>query len=172
MCTKLSQLVIYSWKYLLVWVTWKLLLNLEVNYKGWCPLSNTFADNLKELKNFKDFMWKYQLFIWVMWRISAFWDLFLPLFAETFSWKRVVPSGIPPSKRDSHTCSSWKNKIIVIGGEDSCDYYLSDVHILDTGMIKLFLLYFSLYSHHSSLWNYVHYLNCVLTWFILSFLSN
>ncbi|XP_022850490.1 nitrile-specifier protein 5 isoform X3 [Olea europaea var. sylvestris] len=50
---------------------------------------------------------------------------------ETFSWKRVVPSGTPPSKRDSHTCSSWRNKIIVIGGEDSCDYYLSDVHILD-----------------------------------------
>ncbi|XP_028068466.1 acyl-CoA-binding domain-containing protein 4-like [Camellia sinensis] len=33
------------------------------------------------------------------------------------------------SKCDSHTCSSWKSKIIVIGGEDV--YYLSDVHILD-----------------------------------------
>ncbi|KAG8388718.1 hypothetical protein BUALT_Bualt02G0154500 [Buddleja alternifolia] len=57
-------------------------------------------------------------------------DLYI-LNIETFSWKRVVPSGTPPSKRDSHTCSSWKNKIIVIGGEDSRDYYLSDVHILD-----------------------------------------
>ncbi|KAL8056978.1 hypothetical protein ABFX02_04G153600 [Erythranthe guttata] len=57
-------------------------------------------------------------------------DLYI-LNTETFSWKRVVPSGTPPSKRDSHTCSSWKNKIIVIGGEDSCDYYLSDVYILD-----------------------------------------
>ncbi|XP_022850489.1 RING finger protein B isoform X2 [Olea europaea var. sylvestris] len=57
-------------------------------------------------------------------------DLYI-LNTETFSWKRVVPSGTPPSKRDSHTCSSWRNKIIVIGGEDSCDYYLSDVHILD-----------------------------------------
>lgn len=54
---------------------------------------------------------------------------------ETFVWKRVVPSGTPPSKRDSHTCSSWKNKIIVIGGEDSYDYYLSDVHILDAGIV-------------------------------------
>ncbi|XP_073015177.1 uncharacterized protein [Primulina eburnea] len=58
-------------------------------------------------------------------------DLYI-LNTETFSWKSVVPSGTPPSKRDSHTCSSWKNKIIVIGGEDSSDYYLSDVHILDT----------------------------------------
>ncbi|XP_011101963.1 RING finger protein B isoform X1 [Sesamum indicum] len=57
-------------------------------------------------------------------------DLYI-LNTETFSWKRVVPSGTPPSKRDSHTCSSWKNKIIVIGGEDSCNNYLSDVHILD-----------------------------------------
>ncbi|XP_075489469.1 uncharacterized protein LOC142528312 [Primulina tabacum] len=44
----------------------------------------------------------------------------------------ILNTGTPPSKRDSHTCSSWKNKIIVIGGEDSCDYYLSDVQILDT----------------------------------------
>ncbi|KAK4402271.1 Kelch domain-containing protein 3 [Sesamum angolense] len=57
-------------------------------------------------------------------------DLYI-LNTETFSWKRVVPSGTPPSKRDSHTCSSWKNKIIVIGGEDSYNNYLSDVHILD-----------------------------------------
>ncbi|KAH6758457.1 Galactose oxidase/kelch repeat superfamily protein [Perilla frutescens var. frutescens] len=57
-------------------------------------------------------------------------DLYI-LNTETFLWKRVFPSGTPPSKRVSHTCSSWKNKIIVIGGEDSFNYYLSDVHILD-----------------------------------------
>lgn len=32
------------------------------------------------------------------------------------------------------------NKIIVIGGEDSSNYYLSDVHILDAGIIELSLL--------------------------------
>lgn len=48
-------------------------------------------------------------------------------------WKRVVTTGNPPSARDSHTCSVWKNKMIVVGGEDLNDYYLSDVHILDTG---------------------------------------
>ncbi|KAF5730202.1 hypothetical protein HS088_TW20G00574 [Tripterygium wilfordii] len=51
---------------------------------------------------------------------------------ETFVWKCAMTSGTPPSARDSHTCSSWKNKIVVIGGEDGHDYYLSDVHILDT----------------------------------------
>ncbi|TKY73289.1 Host cell factor [Spatholobus suberectus] len=58
-------------------------------------------------------------------------DLYI-LNTETFVWKRATTSGTPPSPRDSHTCSSWKNKIIVIGGEDEHDYYLSDVHILDT----------------------------------------
>ena len=57
----------------------------------------------------------------------------LPMFLETFVWKQATTSGTPPSPRDSHTCSSWKNKVIVIGGEDAHDYYLSDVHILDTG---------------------------------------
>lgn len=53
-------------------------------------------------------------------------------------WKRAVTTGNPPTARDSHSCSSWKNKIVVIGGEDEHDYYLSDVHILDTGK-KAFL---------------------------------
>ncbi|XP_023531128.1 RING finger protein B isoform X1 [Cucurbita pepo subsp. pepo] len=58
-------------------------------------------------------------------------DLYI-LNTETFVWKRATTSGTPPSPRDSHTCSSWNNKVIVIGGEDAHDYYLSDVHILDT----------------------------------------
>ncbi|KAK6925131.1 Kelch repeat type 1 [Dillenia turbinata] len=57
-------------------------------------------------------------------------DLYI-LNTETFVWKRAITSGIPPSPRDSHTCSSWRNKLIVIGGEDQYDYYLSDVHVLD-----------------------------------------
>ncbi|XP_043707229.1 protein GLUTELIN PRECURSOR ACCUMULATION 3-like isoform X2 [Telopea speciosissima] len=58
-------------------------------------------------------------------------DLYI-LDTESLVWQKAVTSGNPPSARDSHTCSSWKNKIIVIGGEDSSDCYLSDVHILDT----------------------------------------
>ncbi|PRQ16354.1 putative kelch-type beta propeller [Rosa chinensis] len=57
-------------------------------------------------------------------------DLYI-LNTETFAWKKAITSGPPPSPRDSHTCSSSKNKVIVIGGEDGHDYYLSDVHILD-----------------------------------------
>lgn len=60
------------------------------------------------------------------------------MFLETFVWKQATTSGTPPSPRDSHTCSSWKNKVIVIGGEDAHDYYLSDVHILDTGAYHFF----------------------------------
>eukprot|EP00262_Sarcandra_glabra_P004363 TRINITY_DN1531_c0_g4_i1.p1 TRINITY_DN1531_c0_g4~~TRINITY_DN1531_c0_g4_i1.p1 ORF type:complete len:604 (-),score=107.45 TRINITY_DN1531_c0_g4_i1:366-2177(-) len=57
-------------------------------------------------------------------------DLYI-LDTESFVWKRAITSGTLPSARDSHTCSTWKKKIIVIGGEDASDYYLSDVHILD-----------------------------------------
>ncbi|XP_043722829.1 kelch domain-containing protein 3-like isoform X2 [Telopea speciosissima] len=58
-------------------------------------------------------------------------DLYI-LDTENLVWQKAATSGNSPSARDSHTCSSWKNKIIVIGGEDSSDYYLSDVHLLDT----------------------------------------
>ncbi|KAK9669103.1 hypothetical protein RND81_13G109300 [Saponaria officinalis] len=58
-------------------------------------------------------------------------DLYI-LDTESFVWQRASTSGILPTARDSHTCLSWKNKIIVIGGEDEHDYYLSDVHVLDT----------------------------------------
>ncbi|KAL6012027.1 hypothetical protein ACLOJK_002498 [Asimina triloba] len=53
---------------------------------------------------------------------------------EYLVWKRAITTGSPPSARDSHTCSSWKNKIIIIGGEDASDYYLSTVHILDAAL--------------------------------------
>lgn len=52
---------------------------------------------------------------------------------ETLVWRRAMTSGKQPSPRDSHSCSSWKNKLIVVAGEDASDYYLSDVHVLDTG---------------------------------------
>lgn len=58
-------------------------------------------------------------------------DLYI-LDTETLVWQRSTASGSTPAPRDSHTCSSWMNKIIVIGGEDQNDYYLSDVHELDT----------------------------------------
>ncbi|KAF9624547.1 hypothetical protein IFM89_011721 [Coptis chinensis] len=58
-------------------------------------------------------------------------DLYI-LDTETVVWRHAMTSGKQPSARDSHTCSSWKNKLIVVAGEDESDYYLSDVHILDT----------------------------------------
>ncbi|KAG6511000.1 hypothetical protein ZIOFF_029049 [Zingiber officinale] len=53
---------------------------------------------------------------------------------EKLSWEQAVTSGSPPSARDCHSCSSWKNQIIVLGGEDSSGCYLSDVHILIVGI--------------------------------------
>ncbi|XP_048500330.1 uncharacterized protein LOC104907916 isoform X3 [Beta vulgaris subsp. vulgaris] len=58
-------------------------------------------------------------------------DLYI-LNTKSFVWQRAPTSGRPPAARDSHSCSSWKNNIVVIGGEDEHDYYLCDVHILDT----------------------------------------
>ncbi|KAI7753911.1 hypothetical protein M8C21_011987, partial [Ambrosia artemisiifolia] len=64
--------------------------------------------------------------------IEEYFDDLYILNTETMVWKRVATTGIPPSKRNSHTCVSWTNKIIVIGGEDTQNYYLSDVQMLDT----------------------------------------
>ncbi|XP_039136897.1 RING finger protein B-like isoform X2 [Dioscorea cayenensis subsp. rotundata] len=62
-------------------------------------------------------------------------DLYI-LDTEKLKWEYAMTTGHPPSPRDSHTCSSWKNRIIVLGGEDSSDCYLSDVHILDTDTLS------------------------------------
>ncbi|KAH7665197.1 Galactose oxidase/kelch beta-propeller-containing protein [Dioscorea alata] len=62
-------------------------------------------------------------------------DLYI-LDTEKLKWECAMTTGHPPSPRDSHTCSSWKNRIIVLGGEDSSDCYLSDVHILDTDTLS------------------------------------
>lgn len=70
---------------------------------------------------------------------------------ETFVWEKAVTTGTPPSPRDSHTCSSWKNNIIVIGGEDGHDYCLSDVHILDIGLKYFIELTSSLFHSPSFL---------------------
>lgn len=57
-------------------------------------------------------------------------DLYI-LDTTNLTWTKAVTSGKPPSPRDSHTCSSWNNKIIVVGGEDALGSYLSDVHVVD-----------------------------------------
>jgi len=63
-------------------------------------------------------------------------------FLYAFPRERVETYGSPPFAWDIHTCSSWRNKIIVLGGEDASDYYLSDVYILDTGIEWILYLFF------------------------------
>eukprot|EP00249_Psilotum_nudum_P013942 c24589_g1_i1 orf=335-1936(-) len=62
-------------------------------------------------------------------------DLFI-LDTARLIWTRATTKGIPPTPRDSHTCSAWNNKLVVLGGEDASDSYLSDVHILDTDTME------------------------------------
>ncbi|KAI5084665.1 hypothetical protein GOP47_0000834 [Adiantum capillus-veneris] len=51
-------------------------------------------------------------------------------------WTKASTKGEAPAPRDSHTCSAWDNKLIVLGGEDASDSYLSDVHVLDTDVME------------------------------------
>ncbi|KAH7297117.1 hypothetical protein KP509_26G054400 [Ceratopteris richardii] len=51
-------------------------------------------------------------------------------------WTKASTKGTPPSPRDSHTCSAWNNHLVVVGGEDATDLYLSDVHLLDTDVME------------------------------------
>ncbi|WOK92296.1 kelch domain-containing protein 3 [Canna indica] len=57
-------------------------------------------------------------------------DLYI-LDTEKLTWELAVTYGCPPSARDCHSCSTWNNRLIVIGGEDSSDFYLADIHILN-----------------------------------------
>ncbi|EFJ04462.1 hypothetical protein SELMODRAFT_432392, partial [Selaginella moellendorffii] len=50
----------------------------------------------------------------------------------TFVWKKISTTGVSPTPQDRHTCSSYKNCFVVMGGEDGGNVYLNDVHILDT----------------------------------------
>ncbi|KAL2642336.1 hypothetical protein R1flu_009923 [Riccia fluitans] len=57
-------------------------------------------------------------------------DLYI-LDTNAFFWTKAATLGTPPAPRDSHTCSSYKNMFFVLGGEDSSNSYLSDIHVLD-----------------------------------------
>eukprot|EP00252_Welwitschia_mirabilis_P026766 TRINITY_DN8907_c0_g1_i2.p1 TRINITY_DN8907_c0_g1~~TRINITY_DN8907_c0_g1_i2.p1 ORF type:complete len:580 (-),score=125.65 TRINITY_DN8907_c0_g1_i2:227-1966(-) len=57
-------------------------------------------------------------------------DLYI-LDTAAYQWAKGHTKGTPPIPRDSHTCSTWDNKIVIVGGEDASDSYLCDVHILD-----------------------------------------
>lgn len=49
------------------------------------------------------------------------------------TWRKVTTTGNHPAPRDSHSMSSWNNNLIVLGGEDAANSFLSDIYILDTG---------------------------------------
>ncbi|KAI5055799.1 hypothetical protein GOP47_0029320 [Adiantum capillus-veneris] len=51
-------------------------------------------------------------------------------------WTKALSKGDPPVPRDSHTCSAYGNKLIVLGGEDASDSHLANVHILDTEVME------------------------------------
>jgi hypothetical protein len=59
------------------------------------------------------------------------------MYAVKLIWTKATTKGICPAPRDSHTCSAWNSKLVVVGGEDASDSYLADVHILDTGRALL-----------------------------------
>ncbi|GJP30327.1 hypothetical protein CLOM_g741 [Closterium sp. NIES-68] len=54
---------------------------------------------------------------------------------DAMRWTRLATTGTAPSPRDSHSCCAWGNQLIVFGGEDSRNCYLSDVFVLDTSSL-------------------------------------
>ncbi|CAM6124228.1 unnamed protein product [Calypogeia fissa] len=62
-------------------------------------------------------------------------DLYI-LDTSTLIWTKAATRGPAPAPRDSHTCSSYRNKFIVLGGEDSSNSYLSDIYILDADTLQ------------------------------------
>ncbi|RRT42465.1 hypothetical protein B296_00027087 [Ensete ventricosum] len=47
------------------------------------------------------------------------------------SWSKPMLKGVPPSPRDSHSCTTVGDKLFVFGGTDGKNP-LKDMHILDT----------------------------------------
>ncbi|CAM6047345.1 unnamed protein product [Sphagnum compactum] len=61
-------------------------------------------------------------------------DLYI-LDTKTFTWAKAATSGTLPSPRDSHSMSSWNNKLFVLGGEDGSNSFLADAYVLDAGTL-------------------------------------
>lgn len=59
--------------------------------------------------------------------------------AEKQIWTQPIISGTPPPPRDSHTCTTVGDNLLVFGGTDGTKP-LNDLYILDT--CKLFLFPF------------------------------
>jgi N-acetylneuraminic acid mutarotase len=59
-------------------------------------------------------------------------DLYI-LDTKTFTWAKAATSGTLPSPRDSHSMSSWNNRLFVLGGEDGSNSFLADAYVLDAG---------------------------------------
>lgn len=51
--------------------------------------------------------------------------------AETQVWTKPVISGVQPSPRDSHSCTTVGDNLFVFGGTDG-KTHLKDLHVLDT----------------------------------------
>ncbi|KAL0878008.1 hypothetical protein Bca101_027714 [Brassica carinata] len=46
-------------------------------------------------------------------------------------WSELMIRGVPPSPRDSHSCTAVGDNLFVFGGSDG-KHYLNDLHVLDT----------------------------------------
>ena len=78
-------------------------------------------------------------------------------------WTQPIISGTPPPPRDSHTCTTVGDNLLVFGGTDGTKP-LNDLYILDT--CKL-LFFFVFQASTSSCLRSSHILN----WFVCLFVS-
>lgn len=60
------------------------------------------------------------------------WEWF-DIFAGKQTWSKPMMKGLPPSPRDSHTCTTVGSKLFVFGGTDGKNP-LKDLYVLDTCM--------------------------------------
>lgn len=53
--------------------------------------------------------------------------------ADTMSWRRVRPSGCPPSPRSAHSATLVHDRFILVFGGWDGEQELGDLHALDAG---------------------------------------
>ncbi|XP_024521607.1 acyl-CoA-binding domain-containing protein 6 [Selaginella moellendorffii] len=67
---------------------------------------------------------------------EVYYDDLYALSTTSCAWRKVLTSGPRPCSRDSHSMSSFGNKLVLFGGEDVLNTYLADIYILDVGSLE------------------------------------
>lgn len=57
-----------------------------------------------------------------------------------YTWRKLSPKGNIPTHRYGHTCTAIGKQLLIFGGRNKV-FVLADMHIYNTGNVKIFLFF-------------------------------